>query len=78
MAMWGQVSPRVKAYANEADALGPEWLQSFWGAHYEKLLTSKSDRNCADDGWVWGMKGQHRVELRPRIAYSARLTGIQK
>jgi hypothetical protein len=58
MDLWRAPSLTAEAYVSEADALEPDWLQSFWGANYEKLLGIKRDRNLwgvimgVDDIWV--------------------------
>ncbi|KAJ7813124.1 FAD-binding domain-containing protein [Mycena olivaceomarginata] len=36
-----KISPTSGAYANEADVYEPNFSQSFWGSHYDRLLTIK-------------------------------------
>lgn len=46
------ISPGAGGYGNEGDLMDPEWQQSFFGAHYEKLLRIKKQVDPRDVFWA--------------------------
>jgi len=52
MKKWRDASPGAGSYMNEADRLEPNFQQSFFGSHYEKLLSIKKKYDPEDLMWA--------------------------
>lgn len=46
-----QLAPHSGAYVSEADPTEPDWQQTFWGAHYPRLLALKRKWDPAGVFW---------------------------
>lgn len=55
MQRWRDITPGGGAYMNEGDMQDPEWQNTFYGSHYERLLEVK--KRCDPDGVFWVISG---------------------
>jgi hypothetical protein len=61
------LSPRMGAYANEADPTEPNWQETFYGKHYPRLLSLK--KRWDPNGVFWYKSGVGSELWEPRGTY---------
>jgi len=57
-----ELAPTTGAYINEAYPYEPNWEQTFWGAHYDTLLSIKRAVDPGDVLWCYPCVGSSRWE----------------
>ncbi|EPE10440.1 fad binding domain-containing protein [Ophiostoma piceae UAMH 11346] len=57
-----ELAPDTGAYVNEASKFESDWQQTFWGDHYERLLSIKRSVDPTDVFWCTPCVGSERWE----------------